>query len=81
MNLDLSGIFKFILDFLNDVAGDQRHLIVAYDLGLNHDSYLSSRLNCERLFNSVKRGCYFLEFFKTLDIVLYIFPSCARTRR
>ena len=53
-DLDLTGIVKLTLDLGCDVARKKLHVIVGYDLGLNHDSYLAACLNCEGLLYALK---------------------------
>ena len=78
-DLDLSGIFKLFFDFLNYITCNKHHLVVAYNIRLNHYANLTTCLNCERLFNAFKRASNFLKLFKTLNVILNILSSCTGT--
>ena len=77
VDLYLTGIFKLVFNLLDDVAGDENHLLVADDFGLDHYAHFAARLNGERTLNALERGCDAFELFKALDVVLNILASCA----
>ena len=45
IDLDLTGIFKLILDLLNDISCNERHLFIRDDLRLNHNTNLTACLD------------------------------------
>ena len=75
INLDLSGIVKLVFNFVCNISCNDNHLVVADNLGFNNDTYLTTCLNSERVFNTAKGIGDFLKFFKTLDIAFDIFSS------
>ena len=76
VDLYLTGIFKLVFNLLDYVAGDENHLLVVDDLGLDHYADLAAGLNSERTLNALKRGGDAFELFKALDVVLNILASC-----
>ena len=54
VDLDLAGVLQLVLDLLGDIAGQQDHLILADDLGLDHDADLAAGLDGEGLLNAVE---------------------------
>ena len=52
MDLDLTGILELRFDLFDDIAGDDYHLLVAHDLGLDGDADLSARLDSVSLFDA-----------------------------
>ena len=80
-DLDLAGIIELVLDLLCDISCEDLHLIIADDLGLNHDSYLTARLDSEGLFNTLKVTRYLLELLKTLDVIFNVLTASAGSCR
>ena len=70
VDLDLAGIIEGILDLLGDLAGQQDDLIIADDIGLDHDADFAAGLNGKGLLHALKAGRDLLQIFQTLDINL-----------
>ena len=81
MNLDLTGIVKLALDLGCDVACKKLHTVVGYDLGLNHDSYLTACRNCEGLLYALKVACNLLKLLETLNVIFNVLTTSAGTSR
>ena len=69
VDLDLAGIIEGILDLLGDLAGQQDDLIIADDIGLDHDADFAAGLNGKGLLHALKAGRDLLQIFQTLDVV------------
>ena len=54
IDLDLAGVIQRILDLLCDGAGQQDDLIVADDVGLDHDAHFAASLHGECLLDASK---------------------------
>ena len=79
MNLDRAGIFQLALNPFDDVAGDQRHLVIRDLIGLYDDADLAAGLDSIAFFYAGEGRSDLFEFFKTLDVVFEVFSSCAGT--
>src|SRR5699024_3906594 len=79
IDLDLSWIFQFSFDLVDDVAGNNCHLIVSNHFWTNHNANFTSSLYSKTFFNALKGVCNFLQLFQTLDIVFQVFTSCTRS--
>lgn len=77
VNFDLTRIFKLRLDTFDDIACDEAHLIVRYDLGLDHDPDFASRLDSERFFDAVELHGDLFELRESFDVVLEVLASRA----
>ena len=75
VDLDLAGIIEGILDLLGDLAGQQDDLIIADDIGLDHDADFAAGLNGKGLLHALKAGRDLLQIFQTLDIALHVLAA------
>lgn len=76
MDLDLTGIFHFILNAFNDIASNDNDLIVADDIGLNENSDFAAGLDSEAVVDSLEGVGDAFKFFKTFNIIFEVFTSC-----
>ena len=56
VDLDLAGVIQRVLDLLCDLAGQQDDLIVADDIGLDHDAHFAACLNGKGLLDALEAG-------------------------
>ena len=54
IDFDLTGIFKLILNLLDDISCNENHLIIRNNIGLDHDTDFTACLDSEGLFNTVE---------------------------
>ena len=81
VDLDLSGVFHFALNFVCHFTGNDLHVIVRNLLGLDHNTDLTAGLNGVGLFNAAKALGNLLQLFQTFDVVFKVFSACARSCR
>ena len=72
-------LIQRVLDLLCDGAGQQDDLIVADDVGLDHDTHFAASLHGECLLDALKAGRDLLQILQTLHIALDILAAGART--
>ena len=75
IDLDLAGVIQRVLDLLRDLAGQQDDLIVADNVGLDHDAHFTASLNGKGLFHALEAGRDLLQIFQTLDVALDILAA------
>ncbi len=81
VDLDLAGIIQRILDLLGDLAGQQDDLIIADDIGLDHDADFAAGLNGKGLLHALEAGRDLLQILQTLDIALHVLAAGTRDVR
>ena len=75
VDLDLAGVIQRVLDLLCDLAGQQDDLIVADDIGLDHDAHFAACLNGKGLLEALEAGRDLLQIFQTLDVALDVLTA------
>ena len=72
MDFDLTGVLQLVLNLLGNVPGQQDHLVLTDDLGLDHDTHLAAGLDGEGFLHPVEGGGDLLQGLQALDIVLQV---------
>ena len=70
VDFDLSGIFELVFEFFGNLSCKEHRIRVVDLLGLDHNANFSTRLNRERLIDTVEGFCDFFEFLDTFDVSL-----------
>ena len=78
IDLDLAGVIQRVLDLLGNGAGQQDDLIVADDVGLDHDADLTACLHGKGLLDALKAGRDLLQVLQALDIALHVLTAGTR---
>ena len=75
-DLDLTGIFQFRLDLLDNILCDKHHAFVGNLLRLDHNADFAACLDGEGLVDTREAACDLFKLLQTLDVVFQIFASC-----